>query len=85
MPYSVCKSAFQTRTVGYYSVYVRRKYVLEVKKMKETTDFVPSPRMKFALVTSSEMTEDSFRINSNTRSSDMKWPKISLFLKAACL
>lgn len=46
--------------------------------MKETRDFVPSPRMKFALVPSLEMTRNSFRITSNTCPSDMKlWPKIA--------
>lgn len=59
---------------------------MKVKKVKETIDFVPSHRMKPALVSSSEMTGDTFRITSNTRSSDMKlWPKIALFLKTACL
>lgn len=42
--------------------------------------------MKFAVVSSSETTGDSFRITSNTRTLDMKlWPKTALFLKAACL
>lgn len=59
---------------------------MKVKEVKETTDFVPPPRMKFTLASSSEMTGNTLRITSNTRSSAMKlWLKIALFLKTACL